>query len=245
MPRLRGRIERYGSVPEDMHQALSSGLGVPDAAAYDAAGPGHPTHLENGPVHVGDELQDEERQRSIEGCVGVRQRPGVADIKAQARRRCVLTRKRDVGLRGINSNDLRPARAGRGRHRESACTTTDVEQPVSVSEPGEVEEYLRQSAGSSGPYILRTPRRRRTYLRSSVGFDHATRAPRRRTILPFSGGGERARSDRPLRSSATAGYPAIRCALKARKATAAPASSPRRPSSPSPWTPRNTVENEG
>ena len=150
MPRLRGRIERYGSVPEDMHQALSSGLGVPDAAAYDAAGPGHPTHLENGPVHVGDELQDEERQRSIEGRVGVRQRPGVADIKAQARRRCVLTRKRDVGLRGINSNDLRPARAGRGRHRESACTTADVEQPVSVSEPGEVEEHLRQSPAPAG-----------------------------------------------------------------------------------------------
>src|SRR3989441_7049867 len=150
MPRFRGRIERYGSVPEDMHQALSSGLGVPDAAAYDAAGPGHPTHLENGPVHVGDELQDEERQRSIEGCVGVRQRPGVADIKAQARRRCVLTRKRDVGLRGINSTDLRPTCAGRGRHRESACTTADVEQPVSVSEPGEVEEHLRQSSAPAG-----------------------------------------------------------------------------------------------
>src|SRR2546425_13334284 len=60
-------------------------------------------------------------------------------------------------------------------------------------------------------------------LEGLLGFVRIINLVIRLTIPPFSGGGERERGDRPLRPSATAGYPATRCALKARRATAAPA----------------------
>jgi len=60
-------------------------------------------------------------------------------------------------------------------------------------------------------------------LEGLLGFVRIINLVIRLMILRFSGGGERERGDRPLRPSATAGYPATRCALKARRATAAPA----------------------
>src|SRR5437899_6584596 len=66
------------------------------------------------------------------------------------------------------------------------------------------------------------PKRRFDICSPLIGKDEGHSRLVRLTILRLSGGGERERSDRPLRPSATAGYPATRCALKARRATAAP-----------------------
>ena len=102
------------------------------------------------------ELQDQERQRMIEGAVGKRQGAGIADLIINPSIAIVAFGMLDIDRRKIDALDAAYSGTLNEACRQAAGSATHVQDAVGGGDPGELDEQRREPSAPS-PHLQLVP----------------------------------------------------------------------------------------